>query len=153
MSKIANALTVSFPLALACLFNTGAAWAELGGSIHPQAVLIHAQSSVVATTRLLSVYQVTTASGTQVKEYTNADNAVVAVSWQGPTLPNLKELLGPYFQPFADRPKTGTPVNHHSAELNSEDLVVQSQGRMRSFSGRAYLPKLLPAGFNLDQIK
>ena len=153
MSKIVTAFTVSLPLVFASLLNASPAWAELGGSIHPQAVLIHEQSSVVATARLLNVYQVTTASGTQVKEYTNADNAVVAVSWQGPTLPNLKELLGQYFQPFADRPKTGTPVNHHSAELNTEDLVVQSQGRMRSFSGRAYLPKLLPAGFNLDQIK
>ena len=140
-------------LLLALVVGATPAWAELGGSVNQQAVLIQEPSSVVATTRQLAAYQITTTAGTQIKEYTNASNTVVAVSWQGPTLPNLKDLLGQYFQPFADRPTTGTPVNHHNAELRTDDLVVQSQGRMRNFSGRAYLPKLLPAGFNPDQIK
>lgn len=151
MPKLFAAVAIILPLAV--VVTTTPAWAELGGSVNPQAVLIQEQSSVVANSKQLAAYQVTTTAGTQIKEYTNASNTVVAVSWQGPTLPNLKDLLGQYFQPFADRPTTGTPVNHHSAELKTDDLVVQSQGRMRNFSGRAYLPKLLPAGFNSDQIK
>lgn len=153
MPKLVAALRISLPFVIICVAGASPAWAELGGTVQPQAALIREQSSVVATTKQLNVYQTTTTAGTQIKEYANADNAVVAVSWQGPTLPNLKDLLGKYFQPFADRPKTGNAVNHHSAELKTDDLVVQSQGRMRSFSGRAYLPKLLPADFNLDQIK
>ena len=150
MTKLFALATLILPLAL--VVGAPSARAELGGSVNPQAVLIQEQGSVVANNKQLAIYQVTTTAGTQIKEYTNAGNTVVAVSWQGPTLPNLKELLGPYFQPFADRPATGNPVNHHSAELKTDDLVVQSQGRMRSFSGRAYLPKLLPVGFNSDQI-
>lgn len=125
--------------------------AELGAEVNKDAVLTQQQSSVVSTVQTLNVYQVTAASGSRIKEYVNENNIVVAVSWQGPSLPNLQQLLGPYFQTFANR-STEHSTSHRSAELHTDDLVVQSHGQMRNFSGRAYLPKLLPPQFNLDQI-
>jgi hypothetical protein len=132
--------------------HTLPSFAELGKAVEKDAVQIQEQSSVASNEQRLNVYQMKMPSGTQIKEYANADNIVVAVSWQGPTLPNLKLLLGDYFQAFASRP-TDHAASHRNAELRTEDLVVQSHGQMRNFSGRAYLPKLLPSGLNPDQIK
>ena len=141
-------------LLLTCAFLIGAppARAELGGPANKEAIQIQDLSPVVAVDQHLNVFQLKMASGTQINEYTNADNVVVAVTWQGPTLPNLKLLLGEHFQTFANR-STEHSVSHRSAEFHTDDLVVQSHGQMRNFAGRAYLPKLLPAGFNIDQIK
>lgn len=152
MSK--NSINALMLVASASIFflHLPAAYAELGGAVSKEAVLIQGQSSVVATEPQLNIYQVKATSGTLIKEYTNANNVVVAVSWQGPTLPNLKELLGSNFDTFVNRPTTHA-TSHRSAELITDDLVVQSHGQMRNFAGRAYLPKLLPAGFSADQIK
>lgn len=151
MPKILYKFSLTLTLASTCLLHSSPTFAELGSSVNKDAVLIQSQSSVVATEQRLNVYQITAASGTRIKEYTNTENVVVAVSWQGPSLPNLKQLLGEYFETFANRPTTPAS-NHRSAELHTDDLVVQSHGQMRNFSGRAYLPKLLPSGFKLDQI-
>lgn len=149
---------ISIKFASLCMFicayaaYTPTALAELGGAVSKEAVLVQEQSSVVATEQRLNVYQIKVTSGTRIKEYVDANNVVVAVSWQGPTLPNLKQLLGSYFDTFANRP-VGHASSHRNAELITDDLVVQSQGQMRHFAGRAYLPRLLPAGFNTDQIQ
>ena len=126
--------------------------AELGGAASKEAVQIQDMSPVVSVEQHLNVFQLKMASGTQIKEFVNADNVVVAVTWQGPTMPNLKSLLGDHFQTFSNRPSDHSG-SHRNAELRTQDLVVQSHGQMRNFGGRAYLPKLLPAGFNEDQIK
>jgi hypothetical protein len=152
MSKFLYKLPLIVTLPCIFLLHTTTARAELGGAVDKDAVQIHEQSPIVATEQHLNAYQIKSPSGTLIIEYTNANNVVVAVSWQGPTLPNLKQLLGDYFEPFANRPATQN-TSHRSAELHTDDLVVQSHGQMRNFAGRAYLPKLLPPGFNADQIK
>jgi len=151
MFKILYRFSASQSLICLCLLLSNPAFAELGGSVSKDATLIQEQSSVVAVDQRLTVYQIKIPSGTLIKEYVNSANIVVGVSWQGPTLPNLKQLLGEYFETFANRTTSHT-TNHRSAELRTEDLVVQSHGQMRNFSGRAYLPKSLPSGFNADQI-
>jgi len=146
-----NSITLILTGALLCALYASPSHAELGGAVEKEAVLVQEQSSVVATEQRLTVYQIKAPSGTLIKEYTNANNVVVGVTWQGPTLPNLKQLLGTHFDTFVNRPIM-PGAGHRSAELRTDELVVQSHGQMRSFSGRAYLPKLLPAGFNVDQI-
>jgi len=125
--------------------------AELGGLANKEATQIQELSPIVATEQHLKVFQTKLPSGTQIKEFVNAENVVVGVSWQGPTLPNLKSLLGEHFDKFVNRPVAHS-ANHRSAELTTDELVVQSHGQMRNFAGKAYLPKLLPTGFNPDQI-
>lgn len=150
MSKIIYPYCLS--LICACLLTTPPALAELGGAVNKEATQIQELSPIVATEQHLNVFQLKLASGTQIKEFVNAENIVVAVTWQGPTLPNLQTLLGEHFQTFSNRPVAHS-ANHRSAELRTDDLVVQSHGQMRNFAGKAYLPKLMPAGFTADQIK
>src|SRR5689334_16954720 len=45
-----------------------------------------------------TINEITTRSGTLVREYVSPDGRVFAVSWRGPTAPDLASLLGSYFQ-------------------------------------------------------
>ena len=108
----------------------------------------------VAQNALLTVHERQLENGTLVREYANMAGLVFAVSWRGPVLPNLSELLGGYFSSFMQQVdqaramgKRGSPVN-----LESADLVVRSSGRMRSFFGHAYAPALIPAGVTIQDV-
>ena len=143
---------LTLPVVLFFTLHATACFAELGGTVNQGAIQIQTQNSVVSTTPTLNVYQSKMPSGTQIREFTNANGIVVAVSWQGPTMPNLKQLLGSYFDACVNR-SDSTAANHRNAIMNTDDLVVQSHGQLRAFSGRAYLPKLLPAGLNITQLQ
>jgi hypothetical protein len=84
-------------------------------------------------------------SGTVVREYAAPNGNVFAVTWRGPFVPNLKQLLGRYFEEYAAGAKTNRMDRHH-LEVRQSDLVVQVGGHMRATAGRAYLPQGLPAG-------
>jgi hypothetical protein len=84
-------------------------------------------------------------SGTVVTEYLTAGGAVYAVTWQGPTLPNLRQVLGNYFTNL--QTAAHTPVVHHRVvRVDSPDVMIESTGKMRAFVGRAWIPALLPSG-------
>jgi hypothetical protein len=95
--------------------------------------------------RTHSVHESEASTGTVVREYLGPDGKVFAVSWKGPHMPDLQQLFGQHFAAYQqlariDRGQRG------GISVESEDLVVQSGGRMRSFAGRAYLKGKLPAG-------
>ena len=103
---------------------------------------------------LFTVHERQLETGTLVLEYANTAGLVFAVSWRGPVLPNLSDLLGGYFSSFmweVDQAramgKRGGPVN-----VESTDLVVRSNGRMRSFVGHAYAPALIPVGVTIQDV-
>jgi Protein of unknown function (DUF2844) len=84
-------------------------------------------------------------SGTVVREYAAPNGNVFAVTWRGPFVPNLKELLGRYFDEYTAGAKANH-ADHNHVEVRQSDLVVQVAGHMRATSGRAYLPQALPSG-------
>ncbi len=93
-------------------------------------------------------------NGTTVQEFATLAGVVFALSWRGPVLPDLSALLGSYFSAFkaeTDRArslgKRGSPV-----KMVSDSLVVNSNGRMRSFFGYAYAPDLIPEGLKIDDL-
>jgi hypothetical protein len=91
-------------------------------------------------------------SGTLVHEYADATGAVFAVTWSGPFKPDLKRLLGRYFDTLGD----GTAARQgrrSRIEVNTGDLVVQSGGHMGAFEGRAWVQSHLPAGFDPQEMK
>jgi hypothetical protein len=107
----------------------------------------------VTKSQLYSVVESQLENGTAIKEFTNADGRVFAVSWSGPILPDLQGLLGSHFSAFdagakkAHRPGSlGAPLN-----IEQDKLVVRSNGRMRHFFGHAYAPDLIPSGVNIDE--
>ena len=100
-----------------------------------------------------TVSQSTLDSGTIVREYADAAGKVFAVSWSGPALPDLRTLLGEKFAVMssaaAKRPKAG----HSQLAVEQSDVVIVSNGHMRSFAGHAWIPSALPSGFDTTTIE
>jgi Protein of unknown function (DUF2844) len=86
------------------------------------------------------------ASGASVREYLSPTGAVYAVTWRGPRMPDLRELLGPYLPQLSQATAQG---GHHATTMVGNDLVVQSMGHRGSFVGRAWVPSLVPAGVDV----
>lgn len=101
------------------------------------------------------VRETTLGSEVVIREYLNAVGTVFGVAWQGPTKPNLVELLGSYFPQYA----AGVKVSRASrgirapVAIDSDGLVVREGGHMGAFSGQAWLPAALPAGVTGDIIQ
>ncbi|MGC1458481.1 MAG: DUF2844 domain-containing protein [Steroidobacteraceae bacterium] len=91
-------------------------------------------------------------SGTVVTEYLNSQGTVYAVTWRGPSLPNLHQILGNYFVNYQTAAKQPV-VRHRLVRVNSADIVIESSGRMRAFVGRAWVPALLPSGVTAADIQ
>ena len=96
------------------------------------------------------LHESTLASGTVVREYTDASGLVFAVSWQGPFQPNLKVLLGSHFQRLQAAGRQPHP-DHRRLAVREPQLVIESTGRMRAFRGLAYLPDRVPSGFSFQE--
>jgi hypothetical protein len=115
------------------------------------------RASMKATLRMLpnvkyTVHEIQTPSGTTVREYVSSAGTVFAVAWQGPVMPDLRQALGSYFDRYTEAAGRKHAGHRHLA-IREPDLVVQSNGHMRAFSGRAYLPRLLPQGVTVEEIR
>ena len=139
-------------LALSMTIVAVPALATLGGAVTKEAKQIQVQNSVVSAQPTLNVFQFSLPSGTEVKEYTDSNGVVVAVSWQGPAMPNLEQLLGAHFQTFINRP-TNSNQSHRRVVMNTPELVAQVHGHVGAFKGVVYNPSALPAGFNTQSIQ
>ena len=93
-------------------------------------------------------------NGTVVREFATLQGLVFAVAWQGPTLPNLQELLGQYYSNFSKTVEQARAQGQRGSAVNlrTDELVLRSAGRMRAFEGFAYLPGLIPLGVNIDDV-
>lgn len=152
-----------FPVSVICalLFAQSApAFAALGAAAGPAPVngAVQAESARAKASARVSSYNGYTVSetlqpsGTTVREYISPANIVFAVSWQGPDMPNLQELLGTYAEQYvsaASVPHAG----RRAVAIQSDQLVLHSGGHMRSFAGSAYVPALLPQGVTPGDIR
>jgi Protein of unknown function (DUF2844) len=77
---------------------------------------------------------------------------VFGVSWKGPTLPDLSQLLGSNFAEFQNTLQR-KPGRRKAAVVRNSDLVVESAGHTRAFYGRAYLNSLLPDGVTQEVVQ
>lgn len=150
------ASTVSRPvialLMLALPFSASATLGENSASTEADRVSMKASMRMVPAAKY-TVHEIQTPSGTTVREYVSPAGTVFAVAWQGPVMPDLRQALGGYFNRYTASAAAGKHASHRHIAVRESDLVVQSNGRMRSFSGRAYLPPLLPQGVTVDELQ
>jgi hypothetical protein len=99
-----------------------------------------------------TVYEIARRSGVVVREYLSPTGIVFAVAWEGPWMPDMRVVLGTYFDRYsqAHRPKRG---HHRSFAVEEPDFVVHARGHMRAFYGEAYVLTLLPAGVDALEIR
>lgn len=100
-----------------------------------------------------SVTQSTLDNGTVVREYSDSSGTVFAVSWNGPFLPDLRTLLGAHFDTLRSEAAKTPKAGHSQLAVDRPDVVIVSNGHMRAFSGKAWIPDALPAGFSTDSIE
>jgi len=94
-----------------------------------------------------TVHEISQPGGHVVREYVSRAGVVFGVAWDGPTMPNLSQLLGTYFEQFQKAMSNSeTPHRRGPVYVQAGPLVVASGGHMRSFHGRAYLITMIPAG-------
>lgn len=129
----------------ALLLGSSPAWAVLGQSVESvQSDREFLKGRLLTTPREgYSVHQISRDDGTVVKEFVSSDGKVFGVTWQGPTMPNLVQLLGKYFPQFQEAARSAVHRRGPVA-VRTTELVVESSGHIRSFHGRAYLKSLLP---------
>jgi hypothetical protein len=134
--------------------GVGAIWARpvqasLGGdaaSVATDAAELHGFARATSLQQY-EIQEITSDGGMRVREFLNRKGIIFAVAWSGPVVPDLRTLLGSSFASFAKGlAAISHPGTHRSLRLASPDLVVESGGHMRAYSGRAYLPLLIPAG-------
>src|SRR5262245_31822916 len=93
-----------------------------------------------------SVHEMTRDDGMVINEYVSSSGKVFGVSWKGPVIPDLSQLLGSSFSTFQDQVRaSGRQARRRGAIVRRGDLVVESGGHPRDYRGRAYLVNLLPS--------
>jgi Protein of unknown function (DUF2844) len=129
------------------------ALASLGGDT----ASVADDSAFLRATRLVTraatweLHELRLSSGTRVREYVSA-GTVFAVAWSGPAIPDLRRLLGSYFDRYVNSPRAWT-AGHHMRVVATSEWVVQSAGHQDGFIGRAWLPGRLPNGFEREAIR
>jgi Protein of unknown function (DUF2844) len=104
-----------------------------------------------------SVEEITAASGTVVREFVSPSGVVFAVSWYGPSMPNLQQTFGTYFTQFqaavqARRAQASQFRGHNHLEIDTPSLVVHALGHMRQYFGVAYVPSLMPPSVSFSDL-
>ena len=129
------------------------AFATLGGDVATVAADQAHIDGKLAVSRApkYTVHEIAAPSGAVVREFVSPAGTVFGVAWTGPTMPDLRQVLGPYF----DRYVEAAAQRHVRGPVLIElpGLVVQSGGHMRAFSGKAYVPEAVPQGVAIDEIR
>ena len=139
---------------VAALVVPSLAFASLGGnvaSIQADQVQMKATSRIASTQAKYTVHEIQMTSGTAVREYVSTNGTVFGVAWNGPAVPNLRQVLGQYFVPFTQAPKA-RQSDHSHLLIQQAGLVVRASGHMRAFKGSAFIPSMLPQGVTTNEI-
>ena len=141
-----------------CAMAAGAVpgWAALGGSaesVGTDQAKFQAKRRVVEMPDY-TVHEIIRDDGGMIREYVKLSGKVFGVTWSGPYIPDLSQLLGSYSAEFRNtllaQPKS---FGRRPVAVHNSDLVVETGGHMRAFLGRAYVNSLLPAGVTPETIK
>ena len=140
------------PISIAVLTSVSC-FAALGGdvtSIQADQAHMRAQRQVTQNTGY-AIHEMKADTGTTVREFVSPEGKVFGVSWAGPVRPDLKQLLGSYYDEYVH----GAPTRrvHGPVTIQTPNVVVQSGGHQRALTGRAYVPEMVPSGVRIEEIR
>ena len=157
LAKRSLPIVASLAVLAASMLSNLPAHAALGGSADSVNADSNAMHGQLRSTGYVSYDLHQISSGDLVvNEYVTRSGQVFAITWHGPTPPNLQLLLGTYFGRFQSASVAAHQANpglHRVFTLTQSDLVIRSAGRLRAFGGIAYLPALVPADVSIEQLQ
>jgi hypothetical protein len=141
-------------LLLASLFTSGSAAATLGGD---ESSVARVQEHTHATMRVTraeryTLHEMRLRTRATVREYRAHGGQVFGVTWEGPWRPDLRLLLGSYYDQFVQAAR-GKRSARGPVTIRLPGLVVELSGHQRAFYGRAYVPDSVPAGLRPGDIR
>jgi hypothetical protein len=133
-------------------------FASLGGNVATvQSDRVQMQGALrqIVQRDAFTTHEMQSAAGVVVREFVSPDGTVFGIAWQGGTFPDLRQLLGPYFARYQQEAERAVRARrgHGPLTVDLGDVVVQTSGHMRGFTGRAYLPGMVPQGVAVEGIK
>jgi hypothetical protein len=147
-------MKTALKLLLAVAIVSVPASAELGGTL----TSIKADQQKMAASLQVSsasgfqLHEMQSAQGIRVREYASPNGMVFGVTWNGPWAPDLRQLLGTYFNQYMVAAQ-GKKAARGPVTIQLPGLIVERGGHARSFFGRAYVPQMIPQGVTADDIK
>ena len=146
-------LALAFGMTAWCVSPVHAALGGDAASVTSDADALH---GVIHSTPLqqYDIHEITSDNGMRLREFQDRSGVVFAVVWSGPAMPDLQKLLGASYQTYTTAVAAEShPGLKHALRIVRSDLVVESDGHMRAYSGRAYLPALIPAGTSAADLR
>jgi len=133
------------------------AFAALGGTLDSVQSDQHRMMATMksANAPAYTIHEITTPAGVVVREYVGSSGRVFGVAWEGPFMPDLRQILGSYFKHFAaaSKAKRASLASRNRLVISEPGIVLESTGHMRAYSGRAYDPGLLPEGVHGNDVR
>jgi hypothetical protein len=139
--------------AVPCFASLGGAPSTFAGASTAHQARALAAAGASGGNAAYSVDTTTLAGGTTVREYVGADGVVFAVTWNGPFLPDLRELLGRHFATLTSESARHPKAGRGQVRVAQPDVTIESGGHMRAYAGRAWINGRLPAGFDTDTLE
>jgi Protein of unknown function (DUF2844) len=130
-------------------------FASLGGDVSSvQSDQAHMKAAVnVSRATNFTVHEMKAVDGTAVREFVSPTGQVFGVAWNGPFRPDLKQVLGNYYDQVLAVAKSRHASHNTPLTIHEPGFVVEMGGHMRYFTGRAYVPGMLPQGVQTTDIK
>ncbi len=142
---------------LLVLLASHSAFAALGDNVSSVKADQARMKGTVRVTQAQSfeIHEITAEHGTVVREFVSPEGNVFGVAWKGQFIPDLQQLFGNYFDQYSEAAKAqkASYVGRRPLNVQLPGLVVQMSGHMRAYSGRAFLPGMLPQGVAADSIR
>jgi hypothetical protein len=109
-------------------------------------------ADVVTPMTTYDLHEIRAASGTTVREYVSRQGTVFAISWGGPSHPNLQQLLGNSYATYQAAARANRR-GHHIVSINTPDLVASVLRLQHTSSGQIYVPVLVPQGVAVASLR
>ena len=150
-------MTFAIGIALVASAIPFSVWGSLGGDATTvQADQAKLQASLQTTSKeLYTIHEMHAPNSLVVREFVSPAGKVFGVAWQGPSRPDLQQVLGAHFEMFtqAAQAQKAHRVGRGPLVVQQPGLVVQMGGHARSFFGKAYVPQMVPAGVQTEEIQ
>ncbi|HXY51903.1 MAG TPA: DUF2844 domain-containing protein [Terriglobales bacterium] len=154
-SQLTKLVRTALGMVLAMAGASLPASAALGGDVASvQKDMVQMRASLKIThAEAYTVHEMQMSYGTVVREFVSPAGQVFGVAWRGPFLPDMRQILGTYFNRYEQVGIAKSRRAQGPLVIQDPELVLESSGHMQSYRGRAYVPTMVPQGVSLDAIR